>query len=40
MTSGFELPPYPLAEFHSYTLPSSTREGERIQNHEFPRVVF
>ena len=39
MTPGIKFPPH-YVEFHSSTLPSSTREGERIESHEFPRGDF
>jgi hypothetical protein len=40
MTSGFELPAYPLAEFHSYSSSLNIFAPIRIQNNEFPRVGF
>ena len=39
MTSGIKFPPH-YVEFHSFTFPSSTRERERIESHEFPRRDF
>jgi hypothetical protein len=39
MTPDIKFPPH-YVEFHSSTLPSSTREGERIESHEFPRGDF